>query len=124
MLTREQMELIQQEIDGANSPMASAALRSLLDQNPEARALAAELRRVAALFAQVSERVPSPHLKHAILDGLPQPARASPGGILRRAGQQLRFITEQLERAIMTKRAMLIGSAAVAVLIVGAGLIT
>src|SRR5690242_17744241 len=124
MLRRDQVELIQQEIDGANTPEGSAVVRSLLAQDPEARAMAAELRRVAALFGQVAEREPPARLKRAILDALPQPARASPGALLRWAAQALRFVTTSLEEPIMTKKAILIGSAAAAVVIVVAGLIT
>ena len=58
MLSRDQVELIQQEIDGANTPEGSAAVWSLMAQDPEARAMAAELRRVAGLFGQVAEREP------------------------------------------------------------------
>src|SRR4029077_13794828 len=50
MLSRDQVELIQQEIDGANTPEGSAAFRSLIEQDPEARAMVAELRRVAGVF--------------------------------------------------------------------------
>src|SRR5690349_18822815 len=124
MLTRDQVELIQQEIDGANTPAASAALRSLLEQDPEARAMAAELRRVAGLFAQVAEREPPPRLKRAILDALSQPARASPGALRRWAAQTLRLVTKPVEEAIMTKKALFIGSAAAAVVIVAVGLVT
>ena len=53
MLSRDQVELIQQEIDGANTPEGSAAVRVLMAQDPEARAMAAELRRVAAVFGQL-----------------------------------------------------------------------
>src|SRR6267378_5692366 len=81
MLSRDQVELIQQEIDGANTPEGSAAVRSLMEQDPEARAMVAELRRVAGLFEQVAEREPPARLKWAILAALPQPARASPGAL-------------------------------------------
>src|SRR6266581_5493815 len=124
MLSRDQVELIQQEIDGANTPEGSAALRSLIEQNPEAGAMAAELRRVAALFGQVAEREPPARLKRAILDALPQPARASPGALLRWAAQALRFVTKPMKEPIMTRKAVLIGSAAVAVVIVVAGILT
>src|SRR6266550_331218 len=124
MLSRDQVELIQQEIDGANTPEGSAALRSLMEQNPEAGAMAVELRRVAALFGQVAEREPPARLKRAILDALPQPARASPGALLRWAAQGLRFVTKSMEEPIMTKKALLIGSAAAAVVIVVAGILT
>src|SRR5690242_10391706 len=124
MLRRDQVELIQQEIDGANTPEGSAALRSLMEQDPEARAMAAELRRVATLFAQVAEREPPARLKRAILDALPQPARASPGALLRWAAQKLRLVSKPTEEAIMTRKAVLIGSAVVAIVIVVAGIIT
>src|SRR5438034_688533 len=124
MLSRDQIDLIQQEIDGANTPEGSAALRSLMEQNPEAGAMAVELRRVAALFGQVAEREPPARLKRAILDALPQPARASPGALLRWAAQGLRFVTKSMEEPIMTKKALLIGSAAAAVVIVVAGILT
>src|SRR5256885_257842 len=124
MLSRDQVELIQQEIDGANTPEGSAALRSLMEQNPEAGAMAAELRRVAALFGQVAEREPPARLRRAILDALPQPARAAPGALLRWAAQGLRFVTKSMEEPIMTKKALLIGSAAAAVVIVVAGILT
>src|SRR5256885_2269692 len=124
MLSRDQVELIQQEIDGANTPEGSAALRLLIEQNPEAGAMAAELRRVAALFGQVAEREPPARLRRAILDALPQPARASPGALLRWAAQGLRFVTKSMEEPIMTKKALLIGSAAAAVVIVVAGILT
>src|SRR6266540_3261730 len=124
MLSREQIELIQQEIDGANTPAGSAAVRSLLAQDPEARAMAAELRRVAALFGEVAEREPPARLKRAILDALPQPARASPGGLLPWVAQALRFVTTSLEEPIMTRKAVLIGSTAAAVVLVVAGILT
>src|SRR6267378_1511255 len=124
MLSRDQVELIQQEIDGANTPEGSAAVRSLMEQDPEARAMADELRRVAGLFGQVAEREPPARLKRAILNALPQPARASPGALLRWAAQGLRLVTKSMEEPIMTKKAVLIGSAAAAVVIVVAGIIT
>src|SRR6267378_3456299 len=124
MLSRDQVELIQQEIDGANTPEGSAAVWSLMEQDPEARAMADELRRVAGLFGQVAEREPPARLKRAVLDALAQPARASPGALLRWAAQGLRLVTKSMEEPIMTKKAVLIGSAAAAVVIVVAGIIT
>src|SRR5258708_8013534 len=124
MLTRDQVEAIEQEIEGEKRADGRAALGWLRARDPEARAMAAELRRVAGVFAQVAERQPSPHLKWAILDALPQPARASPGVLRRWAAQTLRLVTKPVEEAIMTKKALLIGSAAAAVVIVAVGLIT
>ncbi len=133
MLNRHQIDLIHQEMDGANTPEGSAAFRSLLQQDPEARALAAELRQVAGLMGQVGAREPPPRLERAILDALPQPARASPETattwmtvrmIIGRAVGSLRLATEQLGETIMTKKAVLIGSAAVAVVLVVAAIAT
>lgn len=112
MLTADQIELIQREIDGANTPHESVACRALLDAHPEARVLAAELRQLTQLFEGVAEREPPPRLKRAILAGLPRP------GILK-----LRLGTERMG-AIMTKKTMLIGSAAVATVVVVASLVT
>jgi hypothetical protein len=112
MLTADQIELIQREIDGANTPDESVACRALLDAQPEARVLAAELRQLTQLFEGVAEREPPPHLKRAILAGLPRPR------ILK-----WRLGTERMG-AIMTKKAMLIGSAAVATVVVVASLVT
>ena len=133
MLSRDQIALIHQEIDGANTPEGSAAFRSLMEQDPEARALAAELRQVAGLFDQAGEREPPPQLSRAILDALPQPARASPGTeaawmtprtIIGWTVGRLRLLTERMEEAIMTKKTMLIGGTAVAIVIVIAGILT
>jgi hypothetical protein len=112
MLTADQIELIQREIDGANTPDESVACRALLDAQPEARVLAAELRQLTQLFEGVAEREPPPRLKRAILAGLPRPR------ILK-----WRLGTERMG-AIMTKKAMLIGSAAVATVVVVASLVT
>ena len=115
MVNRNQIELIHQEIDGANTPEGSAAFRSLMETDPEARALAAELRQVAGLLGHVGSREPPPQLKRAILDALPQPARASPETetawmtlrmIMGRVVGGLKLGTEQLEEAIMTKKSM------------------
>ena len=117
MLNQEQIELIHRELDGANTPADRAAFRSLLEQNPEARAFAADLRRVTQLFDQVEAREPPPHLKQAILDALPQPARASrtiESGWMTR----LRLFTERTEVAIMSRKAMLISGTVAAIVIV------
>ena len=133
MLSRDQIELIHQEIDGANTPEGSAAFRSLMEKDPEARALAAELRQVAGLFDQVGEREPPPQLRRAILDALPQQAPASPGTetawmtprtIMRWAVGNLRLGTERMEEAIMTKKTMLMGGSAVAIVVVIAWILT
>src|SRR6266511_3898713 len=113
MLHRDQIELIHREIDGVNTPDESAAFRSLIQENPEARALEAELRQVTAHFERWEEREPPPHLKQAILDALPPPARASPNPIVRWTVSQLGLVTARME-AMMTRKALLIGSTAMA----------
>ena len=133
MLSRDQIELIHREIDEANTPQESAAFRALMDENGEARALEADLRQVAGLLGQAGAREPPPHLKRAILDALPQPARASPASepawrtlrtIIGRAVGGLKLGTEHLGETIMTKKAVLIGSAAVAVVLIVASIVT
>src|SRR5262245_26512642 len=116
MLSQTQIELIHREIDGANRPAESAACRALLEQDPEARALAADLRRLTALVERVGEREPPPRLKRAILAALPPPARTSlqTESFLQRFLFQLRLATERMEAAIMTKKTMLIGGTALA----------
>jgi hypothetical protein len=119
VLNRDRIELIHREIDGANTPDESAAFRSLVAENPEARALAAELRRVIQLLDGVGEREPSPHLKRAILEALPRPARAVPPQTMTRwFVSQLSLATERLEEAFMTRKTMLIGGTVVAIAIV------
>lgn len=79
MLSRDQIELIHREIDGENTPEESAAFGSLIEENPEAKALEASLRDMTTLFDIVGQREPPQHLKQTILDGLPQRAPARSG---------------------------------------------
>ena len=125
MLNRDQIELIHREIDGANSPEESAAVRSLMGQYPEARALAAELRHVTRLLDGVGEREPPPHLKRAILEALPQPARAvTPRAIVRWFVSQLSLVTARMEDVFMARKTMIYGGAALAIVVVAASLVT
>jgi hypothetical protein len=78
MLTQDQIDLIHHEIDGVNSPEASAAFHALVEGNPDAAALVAELRYVAAVLGQVQERAPRAQLKQAILDAVDVRARTAP----------------------------------------------
>jgi anti-sigma factor RsiW len=77
VLNPDQIELLHREIDGANSPEESAAVRSLIESDAEARALEADLRHVTEMFDQVGTTDPPPHLRQAILDGLPRQDRAT-----------------------------------------------
>src|SRR5687767_6180889 len=123
MLRPEDIELIHREIDGENTPESSAAFRSLVDRDSEARALAADLREIAALFGKVEERPSPPHLRHAIVAALQQPVRASPESpsmwmsvqaFVRRTRFQLRSATIRVEEAMNVKKSLILGSAAVA----------
>ena len=123
MLKRDQIELIHREIDGANTPEESAAFRWLMEGHPEARVLAAEMRQVTRLLDGVGEREPPPHLRRAILEALPTPARASPNPIARWTGSQLRLITTLMEE-FMTRKTMIYGGAALAIVIVIVSVVT
>lgn len=122
MLNQEQIELINQEIDGANTAEQSAAFRALVEQNPEARTLAAELRSVALTLDRVGQRDPPPRLKQAILAALPsrgQP-RATWWDIL---SDPVKTILEGGRQ--MTRKQIFIGGAGVAaVVIIVAGVLT
>lgn len=78
-MNRDQIELIHREIDGANTPAESAAFRSLIEEDPEAKALEADLRHVTQLLDRVEDSEPPRHLKRAILDALLQQVRATSG---------------------------------------------
>ena len=122
MLSQEQRDLIHQEIDGQNTPEASAEFRALVQGNPEARALASELRELSGVLGGVEQREPPPALRGAILDAVGQP-RVSPHAasawvvlveFVRTSLVQFRSATIRMETAMATKKAFLIGSSAVA----------
>lgn len=124
MLTPEQIALIQQEVDGANSPADQAACRELLARDPDAWALATELTALAAQLSAAGERAPPPGLRHAILERYATQSRASPAAAPHRSGlaalvqsvvSQLKSIPTLLEET-MAKKALIIGTTAVAVI--------
>jgi hypothetical protein len=122
MLTRDQVELIQQEIDGANSPADSVRVRALVAADPEAQALLAGLRDVTQWFERVEERSPPPRLTQAIVAAVQAPHVEQ--SISRWFAVLLQSTTERLEEMVMSKKAILIGATAVAILIVGAYAVT
>jgi len=124
MLNTDQIELIQREIDGVNTPEDSARVRALVAADPEAQALLAELREVGQLFERVGERAPPPRLKRAILAALQTPHVEMPQSISRWFAVLLQSTTERLEEMVMTKKAILIGATAVAIVIAGAYVVT
>jgi len=124
MLTPEQIALIQQEVDGANSPADQAACRELLARDPDAWALATELTALAAQLSAAGERAPPPGLRHAILERYATQSRASPAPAKHPSGlaalvqsvvSQLKSIPTLLEET-MAKKALIIGTTAVAVI--------
>jgi hypothetical protein len=124
MLTRDQVELIQHEIDGANSPADSARVRALVAADPEAQAILAGLREVTQMFERVEERAPPPRLTQAILAAVQTPHVEMPQSISRWFAVLLQSTTERLEEMVMSKKAILIGATAVAIVIVGAYAVT
>lgn len=90
VLNQDQIALVHREIDGANTPDESAACRSLIQRNSEARTLEAELRQLTQLFDRVGSAEPREDLRQAILDALPKQVAGTSGwGVLRAAVQSL-----------------------------------
>jgi len=76
MLDDKYLELMHGELDGANSPKASAKLGAYLAANPEARQFYQELVSMSAMLQEVKPVAPPPHLQHAVMNALP-PRRSS-----------------------------------------------
>jgi hypothetical protein len=77
------LELMQAELDGANTPADSARLRALLESSTDARERFAGLQRVHAALARLPLAEPPDSLRATVLQAvLPRPAppgRANPG---------------------------------------------
>jgi hypothetical protein len=71
------IELMHQEIDGANSPEESAKLHAFLASNPEARQLYEELAAMSNLLQEVKPVEPPAYLPHVIMNRLPPNRYAS-----------------------------------------------
>src|SRR5687767_15894063 len=76
MLTEYQLELIHREIDGENTPEASAEVRDLVASQPEAMTLMTNLQSLDALFREVPYREPSPDVREAISKAMSPVANA------------------------------------------------
>lgn len=70
MVEQEYIELINKEIDGANSPRDTARLKKYLAKNPEAHRLYDQLVIVSNMLAEVKAVEPSANLKTNILGAL------------------------------------------------------
>jgi len=69
-------ELIQQEIDGANSEAEGAALQAVLERDPAARQDLEQLRQLATTLETIEPLQPPPGLRQEILDKL-RPRRSA-----------------------------------------------
>jgi hypothetical protein len=133
MLRPEEIELVHREIDGESTPQDRVAFQALVARQPEARALAAELRELAALLGKVEQRDAPPGLRPAVLEALRQrsrtaPATASPADAVQTVIQwfvlQLKSVTIRMEQVMITKRKLVMGSTMVAAVAVIAALLT
>ncbi|MDZ7359546.1 MAG: hypothetical protein ONB46_02305 [candidate division KSB1 bacterium] len=77
MIADKFIELMHQEIDGANSPKESAKLQAFLASNPEARKLYEELASMSSLLQEVKPVEPPAYLPHVIMNRLPTNRYAS-----------------------------------------------
>jgi hypothetical protein len=128
MLTKYQIELIHREVDGENTPEASAEVQQLVATQPEALTLMTNLQSLDALFRQVPEREPSPAVRQAINKALlsprPEQAQGATQSITRWAVQQWNGISNFMEELMLTKKVLLVATTAVAVIaIVGNALV-
>jgi hypothetical protein len=133
MLGSREIELIHREIDGENTPQDSVAFQALVARNPEAHALAAELRELAALLGKVEQRAAPPGIRPAVLEALrehscPSPETASAGNAVHSPVQsfvfQLRSATIRMEKVMMTKRKLVLGTTMAAAVAVIAALLS
>jgi hypothetical protein len=133
MLRPEEIELIHREIDGESTPHDRVAFQALVERQPEARALAAELRDLAALLGKVEQRDPPPGLRPAVLEALRQQSRSDPEtaspadavhALVQRFVLQLRSVTIRMEQLMITKKALVLGSTMVAAVAVVAAVLT
>ncbi len=83
MLEKKVLDLLNQELDNANTEKESASIRKILQKKPEAKKYYDDLREMSLMFRRIKD-VPAPaHLKERILRALPLPeplraARPSP----------------------------------------------
>jgi hypothetical protein len=124
MLTQHQVELIHREIDGENSPEASAEVRELVLTQPEALTLMTSLQSLDAMLRQVPAREPSPALRQAIHDAMPLNPVKPKQTITRWAVRQLNGFSTFMEETMLTKKVLIGATTAVAVIaIIGNALV-
>ena len=129
MLTKYQIELIHREIDGENTPEASAEVRELVAAQPEALTLMTSLQSLDALFREIPSREPPPGLRHAIYTATSaNPEAGYAQGrmqlVTRWAAQQWNGVSTFMEELMSTKKVLLVATTAVAVIaIIGHSLV-
>jgi hypothetical protein len=125
MLTPYQVELIQCEIDGENTPEASAEVQRLVETQPEALALMTSLRSLDSMFSEIPDRAVPPHVRQAIDKAVSLNSRASPKAVYAQerrqtitgwAIQQWNGVTNLMEKSMLTKRVLIGATTAVAVI--------
>ncbi|NIO02263.1 MAG: hypothetical protein GTO42_08980 [Candidatus Latescibacteria bacterium] len=70
MIPDKYIELINQEIDGVNSPKESLELKQYLEKNPEGKRCYEELRELCGVFREVKEVAAPPNLRELILSAI------------------------------------------------------
>ena len=117
MLNPNQIELIHREVDGENTPEASAQVRELVEAQPEAKALLTSLRELDTLFGQVSDRAPSASLVSSLRRVVaPKPIAQPQQSINRWAVQQWNGISTFMGELMSTKKVLLGATTAVALI--------
>lgn len=79
MIPDKYIELIHREIDGRNSPKASAKLAAFLAANPQAQIFFDDLRALSGMLQGVKPVEPPAHLPHIIMNRLPHSRPAHRG---------------------------------------------
>ena len=131
MLTTYQIELINREIDGENTPEASAEVRELVTSQAEALALLTNLQSLDALFREVPYREPAPSVRQAIDKAMSTNPRVSPRNVQGTtqtitgwAVQQWNGISTFMGELMLTKKVLLVATTAVAAIaIIGNALV-
>ena len=117
MLNPNQIELIHREVDGENTPEASAQVRELVEAQPEARVLLTSLRELDTLFGQVSDRAPPASLRSSLRSVVaPKPIAQPKQSINEWAVQQWNGISTFMGELMSTKKVLLGATTAVALI--------
>ena len=129
VLTPNQIELVHCEIDGENTPEASAEVGELVATQPEALMLMTSLQSLDAVFREVPHREPSHGSRQAIHNAISiNPKAGQMYGathvITRWAVQQWNGISTLMGELMLTKKVLLVATTAVAVIaIIGNALV-